>query len=239
MFRKCLWVTLSKSFIIISLSMKPVEAIVTTISGDHLSGIMGHFWWIDFFPPFKKQRNGSEFSVPLLRWWDRSFTKCVCCFYPLRNNKYHLWLSLIAPYCRSFRGFQLDSSRMARIEVACDATFALLSSASLWRLSLMLQEFNSSAIPAQGTRGGREKFWKPAAEKWQDVGTLTNREPIRRGQYLASGSTWLCQAADEAQRTELDFHCCHWILQHLLQHGQQLCFFERSLHGLWAVASRQ
>lgn len=131
---------------------------------------------MDWFSPLKKQRNGSEFSDGETDPSER--VSQMCCFYPLRNNKYHLLLSLIAPYCRSSRGFQLDSSRMARIEVACDATFALLSSASLWRLSLMLQEFNSSAIPAQGTRGGRGKTasqkdacWKPAAEPTSTVVT--------------------------------------------------------------------
>lgn len=65
MFWKCLWVTLFKSFLI-SLSMKPVEAIITTISADHLSGIMGQFWWIDL-SPLKSNVMGLNSQCP---FWD-------------------------------------------------------------------------------------------------------------------------------------------------------------------------
>lgn len=96
-FWKYLWVTLSKSFII-SLSMKPVRAIIATISADHLFRNYGTFL-MDGFSPLKGNVMGLNSQWPC---WDGETDPSgrvsqICRFYPLRNNKHHLLTELERP----------------------------------------------------------------------------------------------------------------------------------------------
>lgn len=79
------------------------------------------------------------------------------------------------------------------MEVACDATFELLSSASLRRLSLMLKEFNSSAIPAREARRGRNKGRRQTAVRTQvPPKDLHDAEPKRTSEHDVSQRTRGC-----------------------------------------------